>query len=308
MYSVGVITISDKGSRGERVDTSGPNLVEILNKNNFEVKYTNIISDDKSLIEKELIMCADELKLSLVLTTGGTGFSPRDNTPEATLNVIEKEIRGIPELMRYESLKITNKAILSRAISGIRNKTVIINLPGSKKAAEENIMSVIEPIKHGLDMLNGEGSADCAIEKSKIIDVCISEKKGLQKKPVDKVLLKKHFGIVGDAHAGDWHRQVSLLSIDSVKKVQEHIDFQLKSGDFAENVLIDSGICLYKLPIGTFLKVGTAKCRVTQIGKECHSDCEIRKKAGDCVMPREGIFVEVIEDGEAKKGDEVIVL
>ena len=100
MYSVGVITISDKGSRGERVDTSGPNLVEILNKNNFEVKYTNIISDDKSLIEKELIMCADELKLSLVLTTGGTGFSPRDNTPEATLNVIEKEIRGIPELMR----------------------------------------------------------------------------------------------------------------------------------------------------------------------------------------------------------------
>jgi len=143
---------------------------------------------------------------------------------------------------------------------------------------------------------------------SKILAVCISEKKGLQKKPVDNVILKQHHGIVGDAHAGDWHRQVSLLSIDSVKKVQENIDFKLNPGDFAENILIDKGICLYELPIGTKLKIGSAITKVTQIGKECHSDCAIRQKAGDCVMPREGIFVEVIEDGEAKMGDLVVVI
>ena len=145
-------------------------------------------------------------------------------------------------------------------------------------------------------------------KKSKIIEVCISEKKGTQKKPVESISLKKDFGIVGDAHAGNWHRQVSLLSIDSVNKVQKKISFKLMPGAFAENVLITSGICLYELPVGTKIKIGTAICEVTQIGKECHFDCEIRKKAGDCVMPREGIFVKVLEEGVAKKGDEVVVL
>ena len=144
--------------------------------------------------------------------------------------------------------------------------------------------------------------------KSKIKSVCISEKKGTQKKPVDLVLLKTNHGIVGDAHAGNWHRQVSLLSENSVEKVQKNIKFQLKPGAFAENILISDGITLYELPIGTKLKIGTAICEVTQIGKECHNDCEIRKLAGDCVMPREGIFVKVLIDGEAKAGDEVEIL
>ena len=145
-------------------------------------------------------------------------------------------------------------------------------------------------------------------KKSTIIAVCTSEKKGLQKKPVDKIVMKKEFGIVGDAHSGNWHRQVSLLSEESVEKVQKKIDFKLTPGAFAENVLTSKGIVLYELPIGTKLKIGTATCEVTQIGKECHNDCEIRKKAGDCVMPREGIFVKVLDDGEAKSGDEVEVL
>lgn len=138
---------------------------------------------------------------------------------------------------------------------------------------------------------------------AKIKAVCISEKKGTQKHPVNEIVLKVDHGIVDDAHAGNWHRQVSLLSTDSVAKVQKNISFELKPGAFAENILIESGIVLYELPIGTKLKIGTAECEVTQIGKECHFDCEIRKKAGDCVMPREGIFVKVLKDGTAKVGD-----
>ena len=137
--------------------------------------------------------------------------------------------------------------------------------------------------------------------------VCISEKKGQQKHPVDEVRLVPHVGIPGDAHAGDWHRQVSLLGAESVAKLQERISIPLLPGAFAENILCE-GLCLYQLPVGTKLRVGTALCEVTQIGKECHADCAIRRQAGDCVMPREGIFVRVLEEGTAKSGSEVLVL
>ena len=162
MYTAAVITISDKGYRGERVDTSGPNLVEILKNKGFEVSYTAIIPDEKDMIKEELLKCADELGIALVLTTGGTGFSPRDITPEAALEVIERLTPGIPEAMRYESLKITPKGCLSRSVAGIRKRTLMITLPGSKKASQENILAVIDPVAHGLDMLYSEGSADCA--------------------------------------------------------------------------------------------------------------------------------------------------
>ena len=137
--------------------------------------------------------------------------------------------------------------------------------------------------------------------------VCISEKKGEQKHRVDEIRLVPDWGIPGDAHAGNWHRQVSLLGAESVAKVQQYISFQLLPGAFAENILTE-GICLYTLPVGTKLQIGTAICEVTQIGKECHSHCAIRKAAGDCVMPREGIFVKVLEEGCAKAGDTVAVL
>jgi len=162
MYTAAVITISDKGYRGERVDTSGPNLVEILKNKGFDVTYTAIIPDEKEMIKAELRKCADELSIALVLTTGGTGFSPRDITPEATMEVVERLTPGIPEAMRYESLKITPKGCLSRSAAGIRGRSLIINLPGSKKASQENILAVIDPVAHGLDMLYSEGSADCA--------------------------------------------------------------------------------------------------------------------------------------------------
>lgn len=161
-YTAAVITISDKGSQGLREDTSGPNLVRILSARGYEVLYTSIIPDEHELIKNELIKCSDEMQINLVLTTGGTGFSPRDITPEATMEVITRPTPGIPEAMRAESMRITPKGCLSRSQAGIRNRTLIINLPGSKKAAEENILAVIDPVGHGLEMLCSEGSADCA--------------------------------------------------------------------------------------------------------------------------------------------------
>lgn len=140
----------------------------------------------------------------------------------------------------------------------------------------------------------------------KVVSVCISEKKGTKKHPVEKIELKKNHGIVGDAHAGDWHRQVSFLgeeSVDRMKTVMPELD----SGDFAENIMTE-GIELYTLPIGTKLKVGEVVFEVTQIGKECHHGCEIRNIVGDCVMPREGIFAIVVEEGTVYPGDNIEII
>lgn len=161
-YSAAIITVSDKGYRGEREDTSGPAVALLAENSGLDVVYRTIVPDDAEMIKTELIKCADELNIALVLTTGGTGFSPRDITPEASLEVIERETRGIPEAMRAESMRITPRGCLSRGVAGIRGRTLIINLPGSRKAAIENLNAVIVPIMHGLDMLYSEGSANCA--------------------------------------------------------------------------------------------------------------------------------------------------
>ena len=161
-YEAAVLTISDKGFRGERVDTSGPAICAMLEEAGYTVSYRTILPDEAELIRAELIACADMRKLALVLTTGGTGFSPRDVTPEATLAVIERETRGIPEAMRWASLQITPRGCLSRAAAGIRGRTLIVNLPGSERAAKENLAAVLDAIGHGLDMLYSSGSADCA--------------------------------------------------------------------------------------------------------------------------------------------------
>ncbi|MCR5664520.1 MAG: MogA/MoaB family molybdenum cofactor biosynthesis protein [Oscillospiraceae bacterium] len=159
-YTAAVITVSDKGARGERADTSGPAVRRMLEEAGFAVGYTAIVPDDEAQIRRELIACADEKKLSLVVTTGGTGFSPRDVTPEATLAVVERETRGIPEAMRWASLQITPRGCLSRSAAGIRGRTLIVNLPGSEKAAKENLAAVLEALVHAMDMLSAEGSTD----------------------------------------------------------------------------------------------------------------------------------------------------
>ena len=162
-FTAAVITVSDRGARGERTDTSGPNLVRILKEKGYHISYTAIVPDERSQIKEELIRCSNELSVSLILTVGGTGFSPRDITPEATMDVVERLTPGIPEVMRAESMKITSKGCLSRGVAGIRRRSLIINLPGSEKASQENLLAVIEPVAHGLEMLLGEGSADCGM-------------------------------------------------------------------------------------------------------------------------------------------------
>lgn len=136
---------------------------------------------------------------------------------------------------------------------------------------------------------------------AKVIAVCISEKKGTMKHPVEAIVLKPEHGIVGDAHAGNWHRQVSLLANESVDKMRDKFP-DIPIGAFAENILTE-GIEVCKLPIGTVLQIGEVTLEVTQIGKECHADCAIRKQVGDCVMPREGIFAVVLQGGSIHPGD-----
>lgn len=143
--------------------------------------------------------------------------------------------------------------------------------------------------------------------KGKIVAVCRSEKKGTIKKEITEGLLIEDFGLERDAHSGKWHRQISLLGVESINKMKGK-GFKIKHGDFAENLTVE-GIVLYQLPLGTKLKVGeNVLLEVTQIGKECHHGCEIRKKIGDCVMPREGIFARVLEGGKVKAGDGIEVV
>jgi len=140
---------------------------------------------------------------------------------------------------------------------------------------------------------------------AQVVAVCISEKKGERKTPVASVDLREEHGIVGDAHAGDWHRQVSLLAHESIEKMQQ-MGLAVESGDFAENITT-SGIELFSLPVGTRLTIGETLLEVTQIGKECHTRCAIFYQAGDCVMPREGIFARVLKGGAVKPGDRVAI-
>ena len=155
MFTAYVITVSDKGSVGERIDTSGEVIVDILKENNYEV------IDDQATIEEKLKYASDVLGANLILTTGGTGFSKRDVTPEATLNVATKNAFGICDSIRQYSLTITKRAMLSRAISVIRNDSLIVNLPGSPKAVKESLEYIIDSVEHGLQILLGTAS-ECA--------------------------------------------------------------------------------------------------------------------------------------------------
>jgi len=160
-YTAGIITASDKGFAGERDDKSGQVIMEILQKAGYSVERYVVLPDDENRLKDELINMSDKLGIDLIVTTGGTGFSERDVTPEATKAVIQKEAQGISEAIRHNSLKITPKAMLSRGISGIRGKSLIINLPGSPKAVRESLEYIIEPLAHGLEILSGRAT-ECA--------------------------------------------------------------------------------------------------------------------------------------------------
>lgn len=153
MYTVGIITSSDKGYAGQREDKSGAVIRETVEKSGFKVERQVILPDEKEMLKKEFIYMSDELNLNLILSTGGTGFAKRDITPEATKEIIHKEVPGICEAIRYFSLQITKRAMLSRAVSGIRSNTLIVNLPGSPKACTEALDFVLDDIKHGIGIL-----------------------------------------------------------------------------------------------------------------------------------------------------------
>ena len=160
-FSVQIITVSDRCFRGEREDLSGPAIAAAMEKAGFDLLPPVLVPDEQPQIEAALL-AACEADAALVLTTGGTGFAPRDLTPEATLAVCERLVPGIPEAMRAASMQITPRAMLSRAAAGIRGRTLIVNLPGSPRAALENLEPVLPALRHGLTMLRGEGPADCA--------------------------------------------------------------------------------------------------------------------------------------------------
>lgn len=159
-YMAAVMTLSDKGSRGERVDTSGPRAAEILKEHGFKIVEEILLPDEEAQIKKHLIRLSDSRQVDLIITTGGTGLSPRDRTPEATLAVADRNVPGISEAIRAGSMTITKRAMLSRGVSVIRKKTLIINLPGSKKAVEESLSFIIDQLPHGLDTLR-ENTEDC---------------------------------------------------------------------------------------------------------------------------------------------------
>jgi len=160
MITVAVLTLSDKGSKGEREDESGLLIQEMLRDIKAEITYYDILPDEKELIKEKLIEYSS--KVDLILTTGGTGLSPRDVTPEATLEILDRQVPGIAEAMRSEGLKITKRAMLSRAVAGVKGKSLIVNLPGSPKAVKESLSIIIDVIPHAIEKIKGDAS-ECAL-------------------------------------------------------------------------------------------------------------------------------------------------
>jgi len=161
MYKVGIITASDKGAKGQRKDLSGPKIQEIVEAHGLEVAAYAIVADEKDALQKEMIRQSDQVGVELILTTGGTGFSHRDVTPEASKEICQRDALAIVQAINIYSLSITKRAMLSRAYSGIRNNTLIVNLPGSPKAVDEALNYVIDSLLHGLDILLANDS-ECA--------------------------------------------------------------------------------------------------------------------------------------------------
>lgn len=166
MYRCSVITLSDRSYKKERADKSGPALVAYMEEHGFDVVHTVVLPDDETQLAEELVRCCDEASIDIILTTGGTGLAPRDRTPEATEQVIHRRVPGISDYMRLKSMEITPRGMLSRGVAGIRHQTLIINLPGSPKAATECISFIIDVLPHALSTMKGQVT-DCGTSEPK---------------------------------------------------------------------------------------------------------------------------------------------
>lgn len=164
MFSIAIITASDKGSKGERIDQSGKVIATMMAELG-RIDHYAVLPDDEVLLQQEMMRLADEKKVDLILTTGGTGLGPRDVTPEATLSIIDRQVPGIPEAMRAKSLEVTARAMLTRSVAGLRKKTLIINLPGSPKGVKECLDVVLPVLEHALQIMKGM-TAECARQAS----------------------------------------------------------------------------------------------------------------------------------------------
>ena len=295
-FTAAVITVSDKGFRGEREDTSGPALCGMLKEQGWDVVHTALVPDEKELIQNELLFCTDEKRVALVLTTGGTGFSPRDITPEATLEIVERLAPGIPEAMRAESMKITPHGCLSRETAGIRGGTLIINLPGSKKASTENFAAVCKPIRHGVEMLRSSGSADCAAPEKKTkkekpsVDAWLREMKA-QPDAGQIGMYLTHNGVVRATarskvrNGDDSARPVTgmLFSSDAEKVKAAVADAKKMDGIYAVSVWLNEGELrvgddMMLVLIGADIRPHAVSCLETLVGrikKECVTEQEL---------------------------------
>lgn len=299
-YTAAVITVSDKGSRGEREDTSGPALRAMLEEQGWDVVYTALVPDEKDRIQKELLFCADEKGVALVLTTGGTGFSPRDVTPEATEEILDRLAPGIPEAMRAESMKITPNGCLSRETAGIRGGTLIINLPGSKKASTENFSAVVRAVRHGVETLRSAGSSDCAAgvpEKKRekpSADAWLREIKALPEAgQIGMYLL--HNGVVRATarskvrQGDDRARPVTgmLFSCDKEKAEAVAAEARGMEGVFAVKVWVNEGELrvgddIMQVLIGADIRPHAVKALETLVGRikrECVTEKELYAEA-----------------------------
>jgi molybdenum cofactor synthesis domain-containing protein len=318
-YTASIITVSDSCANGLREDATGPALARLLDEHGWEVEHTAIAPDDKEAIQACMLYASDELQSELCLTAGGTGFSQRDITPEATKEIIDREVPGIPEYMRCRSMQTGSRGMLSRQVSGIRGKTLFINLPGSRSGAVECYMAVAHALRHAIEMLVEEGStvhdeldptpvsfvkaAEAPVPSSRVTAVCVGPILHEKKNEVREIILTKGSGAESDAF--DPEHPVCLLSSESVKAMQKDSPITLKPGAFSENILTEG---LKDVKPGDVLKVGEALLEVIKVGCGCPEECGIRNSVGECSLTNDGIFANVLESGRVKRDDPIIVL
>ncbi len=312
-----VLVMSDSVAAGRKEDKSGKAIAARLQQEGMELSEYRVVPDEPDQIAAQLVHYADEQGLDLVVTTGGTGFTPRDRTPEAMERVIEREAPGIAETVRAFGQARTPFSMLSRGRAGVRGRTLIVNLPGSYRGVLESLDALFPGLQHAFKMLAGHGheegdrKQEAAVEEQGAVTgvihaISISDAKGKPKSNVESATLIAEWGIEDDAHAGRWHRQISLLALESIATMRAK-GLDVGPGAFAENITT-RGVPLDEAHVGDRVRIGGALLEVTQIGKVCHNRCAIYEQAGDCIMPKEGIFARVLEGAVIRPGDPVTLI